>query len=232
MKKLIAIVCVLGLVSCGGGGTNNDQGVAFTLLGFSSQGSCTAGTADPNLTGLNVPFSEAIEDAGSSGGLVVGFNMRNNLCKQFIRTDQVFMDYFIPGAAVQPPSSASALGAFMDATFDDCDGEITGASASEACGETKVVPAQVRQWMILNRASLPELPFTMQIRATVSGITSAGDRLETNEAILNVQFLTDLVIEPGGSEGDDEDGDTGTVTESDDVPANLEVPTSDTEPQL
>ncbi|NMC63360.1 MAG: hypothetical protein GYA55_09365, partial [SAR324 cluster bacterium] len=58
------------------------------------------------------------------------------------------------------------------------------------------VPVEVTTWLALNRASLPEPPFTMAVTHYVTGVTSSGDRLETNKLTLFVVVTPDVIITP------------------------------------
>ena len=96
-----------------------------------------------------------------------------------------------------------------DGGGDDDDDAGGATSSSTGCVGTFIVPAEVRQWLVLNKNFLPELPFTMEVRGFVPGISSAGNRYDTNEVKIFVQFVPDIVITPGtgtgsgGSGGDD-----------------------------
>ena len=59
-----------------------------------------------------------------------------------------------------------------------------------------MIPAEIRQWMSLNRNSVPERAFVMTVRTVVSGVGTAGDRCDTNGADLFVQVNDDTIITP------------------------------------
>jgi hypothetical protein len=205
MKKIITILAILGLVSCGGG-SNNDQGTSITLIGYVDD--CTAG-AVPNIAGASIPLSTDSEPATFAGGLLVGMVINNNLSKQFIRTENAFFTYFIPGATTQPPATSTVAGSVIAAAGD-------AGGTTSGCVETFIVPAEIRQWLVLNRNFLPEPPFSMEVDGYVTAISQAGDRFDTNEVKFLVQITPDVEIPPAGADGG---GDTGapadTVEEGD-----------------
>ena len=213
MKKIFAVMAVVCLANCGGG-SNNDQGASFTLLGYSTN--CEESPDSPNLSGFHsVRLGGATEGGDvAAGGITAAMVMRNNLSDQFIRTENAFFTYHIPGASSQPPATSSVAGIVIDkggssAGGDDDDDAGGATSSSTGCVGTFIVPAEVRQWLVLNKNFLPELPFTMEVRGFVTGISSAGNRYDTNEVKIFVQFVPDIVITPGtgtgsgGSGGDD-----------------------------
>jgi hypothetical protein len=220
------------LVSCGGS-TNNDQGVSFTLLGFRS--SCSGEGDDittPNLSGMTaaLDLSSTDETPGSSGDVIVGLVLENNLSTQFVRAQRAFISYTIPGSSVQPPSTSVPISAFLDKAGGTPGSGGTSATPtsgssgdSKACAEFQIVPAEIRQWLVLNRNSLPELPFGMEASLYVTGLSSAGDRFDSNENALAIRFTPNIVIPPdavtptpGGSESTDAGTDSsGTATDSD-----------------
>ena len=82
------------------------------------------------------------------------------------------------------------------------------------CGQIPIVPPEITAWISFNRNSLPEPPFLLAIKGTVTGITAAGDVLTTNETDFGVNITTDNNIPPsagggGGGEGEDDGGDSG-----------------------
>lgn len=217
MKKLIAIFTVFCLASCGGGGTNNDQGVAFTLVGYRNE--CD-GEFEPNLSGLSVALGGTTEPGSFAGGVVAGLVLHNNLTAQTLRAENAFFTYYIPGATVQPPATSSVAGLVIGRATEGTDDE--PGEPGEGCIGTFIVPAEVRQWLNLNKNFLPEPPYTMEIRGFVTGISSAGDRFDSNEVKIFVQIVPDIVITPG-TEGEDagaiaegEAGDTAATPELDD----------------
>ena len=194
------------LASGCGSGSSNNQGVSFTLTGFfESSDDDAAGQV-----GVIEPLSfSSTEDATSDAGAIFTFvGLQNNLSQQFIRTDGVFMDYFIPGASKQPPSSATGLSTVIGPAVSSTAGgdpfQSTlppsfageGAPGNISKAQVMIVPPDVLTWMNLNRAALPELPFLLVITVQVTGVTSSGDRLDSNEGEFLVEFTPDNRIPP------------------------------------
>ena len=104
------------------------------------------------------------------------------------------------------PSTSSTFGAVVDqAVASTTGGAVT---PTGFCGEVFVVPSEIVAWINLNRGSMPELPFTMEITAYATGVTSAGDRLDTNPIKYFVQFTPDEVVPP--TEGSDSSSSSAT----------------------
>jgi hypothetical protein len=57
-----------------------------------------------------------------------------------------------------------------------------------------IVPAAVREWLNFNRISLPEPPYSMEVYATVSGLSSSGNRISTNTSGIQVDVLPEVFI--------------------------------------
>lgn len=209
MKKTLRITLLSMLVfltvSCSGGGTNNDQGIAFSFIGFngiSSDGLCLPTTF---IDGYVVPLSFDVATGGAEfpgSGLVGCLNVQNNLSQQGIRVDRVYLDFFVAGADQQPPSTNVAAAMILGPGLSSpgiAPSSLPPAfrgRSNAATIPTNIVPASIMEYLNLNRASFPELPFTMDVQARVSGVTTAGDRIETNVSSAGVRFIPDNRI-PG-----------------------------------
>ena len=127
--SLVAIACG------GNGASNNDQGMAVTFLGLfnsttlaqpnqgggagggltAGQGGC--GQLPSVFVGGAIRLGEAqpepavtLTDKNSSGtdesgAFVSVVGIQNNLYGQLFRADRVLIDYYVPGARAQPPST-------------------------------------------------------------------------------------------------------------------------------
>lgn len=204
------------LVSCGGS-TNNDQGTSITLTGF--RNACedsSDGNVVPNLSGTSVPLVPADDlepdatDGGgdnfsTGGGVLIGLVLNNNLSKQFVRAQRAYITYYIPGATAQPPSTSVPISSFLEAAgggasaTPSTDSSSTTSGSSSACAEFFIVPPEIRQWLLLNRSYIPELPVSMETTVYVTLLSQAGDRFDTNESTILVQLTPDNNIAPGGA---------------------------------
>lgn len=216
IQRLVAGVFISGAMLGCGSASNNDQGVSFSLLGYFSELPATDDTTLPTqLTGLSMTLSDPSDESPPSGsnfgsGTVIAVvGIQNNLVAQFMRTDQIFFEYNVPGAAAQPPSTnyplSITLGAADSSSVTPPNSTLPGGFAdvsNRGFAQVTVIPAEIRQWLTLNRDLLPSRPFVMAVRTTVTGVTSAGDRLDTNPADLIVQVADDTVVTPTVDEGD------------------------------
>jgi hypothetical protein len=194
MRKLILISLVaVGLMSCGTA-TNNDQGVAFTAYGWAvpdEQGVCTFKL----VTGGTVPMS-----GGSLIAPRLCFVIGSNLSKQTIRADRMFYEFRIPGASEQPPTTSAPFSVILSPPQEGVDGgEKEGPIAQSVSIGGVVLPSEIIRWISLNRGKLPSTPFRMEGIYRVSGVTSAGDRMETNEIVFELSVVDDNIIPPVGA---------------------------------
>lgn len=232
----LIVLMAFALGSCGSA-SNNDQGVAFTLLGFFAAGDVDGCDLPAGELGQFTPIGELdsssivgdSEESGDSGAVLTYLGIQNNLTGQFIRTDRVLLSYYIEGASAQPPSTTLALSSVVGpsvvasdsssdteggATNDPFDSSLPPGFDNESCSreflQFMVVPPDIRAWINLNKGSLPEAPFVMTATVEVTGLTSAGARLTTNPATYDVIFTPDPIIPPTIDDG----ADTGGVTET------------------
>jgi hypothetical protein len=202
-----------------GSASNNDQGTAWTFLGWfeSSPASGATTTLPIGTSAIQVPLSTVSPETAGDVGLtpLIKFaGMQNNLQGEFIRSQRIFHSYFIEGANAQPPGTSYPLGVVIGPVGQSGSGSTTGVNTCVGFGSTlpcsfsdgavgfrsfagtPVVTPEVLSWINLNRTSLPEPPFTMLVTSHVTGITSSGDQLETNQIDLPVIFTPDVIIPP------------------------------------
>lgn len=218
------ILLVYG-VGCGTSSTNS-QGVSFTLLGFFAELPESGSGEIPNgELGQAVPLS--VEGPETQGGNLVGtvstvLGLRNNISSQFVRVDRLLMSYNIEGASQQPPNTTLAYSFFLGPLVgSDVEGESESSDDSNSTsggsslpdfedvlnigfGSFPIVPPEIIAWLNFNRNNLPELPFTMTATVRASGVTSAGNRVTSNESSYFIIFTPDIAIAPTqGSIADD-----------------------------
>jgi hypothetical protein len=213
VTRSVATSLLAFLVGCGGG-SNNDQGVGFSLIGFNAveDGECQE---DTFISAAGAPLSDAGGQEGPDIGLFTCATVQNNTTTQFVRTDRMLLEYYIDGASEQPPSTSTGVSTFLGPASG---GEGTNPPDSTLPGSLEgvenramlsfpYVPVSIREWLSLNRNSLPEPPFEMTVVATVTGVTSAGDRIETNPASLLVVVSPDVPIQPTTNEPEGLEGE-------------------------
>lgn len=226
-----AVVAVL-LAGCGSS-SNNDQGVAFSLLGFNpaANGTCQL---DVFTNDVVVPISSgSTVESDSFSDIGIGFcvQLQNFMSTQGIRVDRLILSYDVVGANVNPPNTTVAIGSVLGPVQGDDGGDpnfvagIGGAVASTstlpdgynvsqiASIPVRWVPVEIRQWLALNRNLLPEPPFNMTITARASGVTTSGQRIVSNEAVINGIVTIDNPIGPTVDAGAaDDDGAAAPLT--------------------
>ncbi len=202
LTKLLVTFLVSLAVGCGGG-SNNDQGTGLNFLGWNNADPATGVCKETFTDGLIIPMTTATD-----GGGVVNFTCataRNNLCTQGIRVDRVYMNFHVPGSTVEIPDTTNVMSTYL-APQTCSDSTITsslppGMRQQGSKGViVDVVPHQIREFISTNRNRLPEAPFNLDACATLSGVTSSGDRIESNELCLHVIVSPDVTIDtPVGS---------------------------------
>lgn len=240
----------------GNGASNNDQGMSVTFLGLFnsnrlttqnvgggggfgiSPGQLGCGQLPGGITGAYVQLGEiGPEPAGSlsptnltgtdpAGGFVAVIGVQNNLYGQAFRAERLLLDFYIPGASAQPPStnvpvsliagpaeSAQTIGNIGGGGGGGQDGQgQQGASpglrrpiftslppsfsnlCNRALSQATVVPPSIREWMNFNRDLLPPAPFKLEVVMRISGLTSSGNRVETNDVVLDVDVLPETYV--------------------------------------
>lgn len=240
-------------IACGGNGaSNNDQGMSVTFLGlFNSTNLAQAGAGGgaggitpgnqgcgqlPSVfVGGSFRLGEAqpepnnsttetnLSGTNESGAYVSVIGVQNNLYGQVFRADRVYIDYYIPGASAQPPSTSvpvSLLAGPAESATTVQGGGAGGTTGStlrdpgirrpaytslppalanicnRALAQVTVVPAAVREWLNFNRDLTPEAPYKMEVTIRVSGLTSSGNRVDTNDGTFDFEILPETFVVP------------------------------------
>ncbi len=200
LKYVLGTLIVLGTLSCGGA-TNNDQGTSFLALGFfidgSGEGEGDAGTIvylnedtafrlPTQPIPLFVPVDKDPEEEGLQGGFI---GLENRLTSQFIRTVGAECSYEVPGA---DPSLIIPNDTWYFTTVLDpapAAGEDEGDEATnQAFVQILIASPSMISFLSVNQNSLPELPFNALVTCVVTGVTQAGDTLETNPVHYQIVF--------------------------------------------
>jgi len=245
--SIIGIACAASVIilACGGNGAaNNDQGVAVTFLGIYATPTPTptpggngggngggGGGGNINQGCVQIPTPVAIASLvlGNSNTRTNGVvGVQNNLSGQFFRADRIFLDYFIPGAALQPPSTNLLVTVFAGpaGAGSQGGGQGGGQAGGQAGGVvatptpisslpptfnkncntafalTSIVPAVITEWLNVNSASLPAAPYILEVTARITGISSSGKVYETNPAFLPIDVLPQGSAQASASEAD------------------------------
>lgn len=251
----VATLSAVAIACGGNGASNNDQGMSVTFLGlFNSTnlsqaggggggaggitpgnqgcgqlpsvfvgGSFRLGEAEPEPN--NTTTDSNLSGTNEAGAYVSVVGVQNNLYGQVFRADRVYVDYYIPGASAQPPSTSVPVSLLAGPAESAASG-IGGAGGAggntgstvrdpgirrpaytslppalsnicnRALAQVTVVPAAVREWLNFNRDLTPEAPYKMEVTIRVSGLTSAGDRLDTNDGTFDFEILPETLVIP------------------------------------
>lgn len=168
-------------------------------------------TPQPGFGGLSVDPSGAVY-------AIVG--IQNNLFGQVYRADRVLLQYYIPGSSVQPPSTNVAVNLLAGPAES---GINSGSGGGGANGETQgslrrptvtslpptfnqvcnrafahvpIIPAPVREWLNFNSNQLPETPFDLEIIVSLTGLSSGGNRYDTNEGLFSFSVVPEITVVP------------------------------------
>jgi hypothetical protein len=267
--RVLIAACVSWLaVSCGG--ASNDQGMSVTFLGLFNSGSlATGGNTGGGAGGVsvgqlgcgqlpaglsggyiqlgdrNTQTTPTISEDNASGMDFAGnflsvIGIQNNLYGQAYRAERLLVDYFIPGASIQPPSfnSAISLIAGPAESASRVGGGSSGSSAADpglrrplftalppsfsnlcnrALAQVIIIPASIREWLTFNRHQLPSAPYLMEVTIRVAGVASSGDQIETNDATFTFDVLPESFVIPQTPTVSPTAVETGAATGNDSV---------------
>ena len=180
---LLVFTTALSIAGCGSG-TNNDQGTSFLNLGYFQDADGSIGA-----TGLTYSISEdsvveAFSSDSGSNDVRVFMRNQNLLSQQFIRLVRINCDYDSQGNSFRIPSQSFATNALIEPT------EGLGGSSTTTTfySEFPILSAEILKFVGGNLNSFPELPFTIVASCSATGITQAGDVLETNSQFFPIAF--------------------------------------------
>lgn len=59
-----------------------------------------------------------------------------------------------------------------------------------------IVPSPILEWLNFNQAQLPGVPFDMEVIVKLSGLSSSGNRYETNAGAFSFTVISDIQVNP------------------------------------
>lgn len=209
------VATALSIAGCGGA-TNNNQGTSITLIGtFAESGDASSDTLPAGQTGVTVSIENGTasdgdpENGDEVAGVLTYLGIQNNLTGQFFRTERVILSYYVEGSALQPPDTTMSLSAVIGpaTTGDSAAAGSDGSSLPDNVGtqlpnrtfaQTFVVPASIMSYILLNSNEMfgSRDAVTMIVTMYVSGVTSAGDRIETNKIDFPVILKNGPIVAP------------------------------------
>lgn len=218
------------------GGTTGTTATNLTGCGQLPQplsvGFITLGRTMPQPTATPSGSSGGTSTSGlstdPSGAVYAVLGLQNNLYGQAFRADRVLLEYHIPGASVQPPSTNVALnmlagpaeagtqggavgagGAGGSGVNAGTSGTVTGGirrpivtslppTFNQICNRTftqvPIIPSPIREWLVFNSNQLPEAPFELEIIITVTGLSSGGNRYDTNQGLFTMSVVPESSV--------------------------------------
>lgn len=183
----ILFALAVAMAGCGSGG-NNDQGIAFTATGIFG----TPITENDGEIICPVPTTtNVIVDVSGRLSLssVLGFPisqcegflaLENNLTQLAINVQRVDVSYEIPGGAIAIPENPVAVGytvASASSTSETTSGQPNLVYAQLP---QQMVPAQMMEFLRINRNLLPQTPYRMTATLVAVGQAQNGDQYRTN----------------------------------------------------
>lgn len=208
--------------AAGGNQTPGNQGCGQLPAGVIG-GYLRLGEAGPEPGGT----ASATNPSGTdpAGGFVSVVGVQNNLYGQAFRAERLLIDFYIPGASAQPPSTSVPVfliagPAESASQVNSGQGGAAGGSGSSAVSpglrrplftslppsfsnlcnralaQVTIIPPAIREWLNFNRGLLPEAPFKMEVTLRLNGISSSGNRYDTNDATFDFDILPETYVEP------------------------------------
>lgn len=259
---VIALVSTLAGLGCGGNGaSNNDQGISVSFLGLfestTSQNNGGTGNNQSNLTGcgqLPQPLATGFISVGQtfltptgtpqpgtqglsvdpSGAVYAIVGIQNNMYGQVFRADRVLLQYYIPGAKVQPPSTNVAVNLLAGPAES---GLGTGGTdtpntpslrrphvtslpptfsqvCNRAFAQIPIIPGPVHEWLVFNTNLLPEPPYDLEVVVSLTGLSSGGNRYDTNEGLFTIGVIPEIDVVPPTPSASDSATDSATSADT------------------
>jgi hypothetical protein len=67
---------------------------------------------------------------------------------------------------------------------------------NRAFTQVPIIPAPIREWLVFNSNQLPEAPFDLEIIITVTGLSSGGNRYDTNQGLFTISVVPEIPVIP------------------------------------
>ncbi len=203
----------------GGNQTPGNQGCGQLPTGVSG-GYIRLGEAAPEPGGMASTTNPSGTDP--AGGFVSVVGLQNNLYGQAFRAERLLVDFYIPGASAQPPSTSVPVSliagpAESASQVNNGQGGAAGGAGNgpglrrplftslppsfsnlcnRALAQVTIIPSAIREWLNFNRGLLPEAPFKMEVTIRLNGVSSSGNRYDTNDTTLDFDILPETYVEP------------------------------------
>jgi hypothetical protein len=234
MKKIslvlgLALTAAVGFVACGDS-TRNNQGTSFTFLGWYQPELDEDGNPDPQgepeaVTGLYYSLDNPAVDFTAYAGI------QNNLYGEALRVQRIHYNYEVIGSSIQVPSTEVVINWFLGPSVDNSNGAFDQEStlpdsfqggdegedfSPKGYVEVPMLPAALKNFLSLNRNRLPQTPFSLVVRSSASGVSTAGRQMRSNDFDFEIVVVEQGVNPDSGNEfvedeapEEDPDADTG-----------------------
>jgi hypothetical protein len=78
-------------------------------------------------------------------------------------------------------------------------------SFSQVCNRSfaqiPVIPSPIREWLNFNRTQLPPPPYNLEVVVQLSGLSSSGNRYDTNTGVFSFNIIPETRLDPTGEGG-------------------------------
>lgn len=203
------IVCVAAcasLVSCGSSGSSNDQGTSFLALGWYTRDENNEIVPSTSVTALlsaDAPIlaAEGLAADGKQTTLLIG--LENRLSAQFIRVTRVDCSYDVVDSTIPIPGDSVTKSFVLGATDNEGDpfADDENVRPQVFYMTVPVITTDIYAFINVNRASFPELPFTMTVTCEAVGVTQSGDVMVTNPVSLTALMVDTAECCTGATDG-------------------------------
>lgn len=192
MKRSTYAFTIIGLsflsvlaVSCGSGGSRNDQGSSFLAFGYFADT-----TGEVGETGAILPMFTDFSVSGSDGlQRITYMGLRNLMTRQFVRVVRVDCDYQVEGSFIKLPSDSFGFSTVLGPVPDAATGGEGEPIAQIAYSGFQVLSPDLYSFLNNNRSLLPELPYRMVATCAATGVTQSGTTMTTNSLNYFIQFV-------------------------------------------
>ena len=184
-KVVLLAALLAGVVSCGGTGSNNDQGTSFLAFGYFADS-----TGETGETGTLIPLFQDLPVGGFDGLTHITFiGLQNRLTNQFIRVVRVDCSYSIEGSNLAIPDDSDNFSTVIGPSAGEDGGEVDPTLGNVSYAGFEIISPDLFSYLNNNQSRLPQLPFRMIATCSATGVTQSGDTLTTNGLNYLVQFL-------------------------------------------
>lgn len=150
-----------------------------------------------------------------SGSVYAIVGIQNNMYGQVYRADRVLLEYYIAGSKVQPPSTNVAVNLLAGPAESGLGTGTAGQNTpslrrphvtslpptfnqvcNRAFAQVPIIPSPVREWLVFNSNLLPEAPYDLEVVVSLTGLSSGGNRYDTNQGLFTISVIPEINVVP------------------------------------